>query len=544
MMRWLAGLLVLALLLAGPAPGTSGDSRAAGSTPLVLGLGGEVTSLDPHYHNYTPNKVVWRHVFDSLTLPERDLTVRPGLAASWRRLDETTWEFALRPGVHFHDGTPFTAADAAASLTRAGLVENAPQPVLVPALLTVEATGPLSLRITTISANAQLPHQLSAVAIMPVAENRRSRADFDRNGRLIGTGPYRFVSWQPGQRVELRANPDYWGPVPRWSPVSLRLLPDDGARIAALIAGEVQVIDHVVPNDLARLSSNPAFTVTSTGSRRLIYLSLDCERLVSPFVRAADGSGPLSPNPLRDPRVRRALSKAINRDDLTRNVLHGLGEPAGQVAPDGFDGVSPRLRPEPFDPAGAHQLLAQAGYPDGFALTLHGPARRYPGDVAVLSAIAAMLTRAGVATEALALPNAEFFPRASQREFSLLMAGFASPSRETLDLLLALVATYDPLRGLGSLNRGRYHNARLDALLIEARASVDPPARHALLVQAAELAEAETAIIPLYHERAAWAARDGLVYQARSDELTLAPNVTTSGRLSTDNGTRDGAPRR
>lgn len=504
--------LLLAVLLGWPAAGRAAE--------LVVALGGAVTSLDPHYHLYVPNQTVWRHVFEGLTDVDSQLTLRPGLAVAWRRVNERTWEFDLRPGVRFHNGAPVTAADAAASLRRAAGGDG-PQPVLQPPPRAIEAVGPLTLRIVTATPDVLLPERLASVAIMPAEQTGLTRADMDAGTGLIGAGPYRFVAWRPGEWIELRANADYWGGTPPWPRVTLRLIPDDASRVAALIAGQAQMIDRAPPNDLARLQANPAFRIVSAPSRRLIYLALDAQRSVSPYV--ADRSrGQMIPNPLRDPRVRRAISLAINRDDLVNNVLRGQAAPAGQMLPDGLGGVSPRLRPDPYDPETAQRLLVEAGLPDGFSLTLHGTARRYAADVEVGSAIATMLTRAGLPTTAAALPSAEFFPRASKLEFSALLAGFSGAASETLDMLEALVVSHNPARGLGGVNRGRYSNPQLDRLVMQAQETADPAARRALLVEAAELAFNDVAIVPLYHELATWVSRDGVDYAPRADELTLA----------------------
>jgi peptide/nickel transport system substrate-binding protein len=252
-----------------------------------------------------------------------------------------------------------------------------------------------------------------------------------------------------------------------------------------------------------------------------MYLHLDAAREKTPF--ATDKAGrPLEKNPLRDLRVRRAMSKAINRPALVERVMEGAAVSTGQLMPENFFGFTPALRPEAHDPEGARKLLAEAGYPDGFGLTLHAPNNRYVNDEQIAQAVAQMLTRAGISTRVEAMPSAVFFTRGSKLEFSFMLVGWGAETMEASSPLKALLATFNAAKGMGASNRGRYSNPGLDAVLDRALATVDDTKREKLLQQATEIGVGDLGIIPLYHQHNLWATRRGIVYEARADERTFA----------------------
>src|SRR5215831_9521379 len=248
---------------------------------------------------------------------------------------------------------------------------------------------------------------------------------------------------------------------------------------------------------------------------------MDSERDVSPYVTDKDGK-PLAKNPLKDPRVRKAISKAINRAAIVDKVMEGEAVPAGQLLPSGMFGTTPSLKVEPYDPEGAKKLLAEAGYPNGFGLTIHSPNNRYVNDAKVAQAVAQMLARVGIATKVEAMPSATYFPHATELKFSFILVGWSSGTGEASSPLKALIATPSKEKGFGTANRGHYSNAKVDSLLEDALVAVDDAKREALLQRATELAINDTAIVPLYHQVSVWAMRDGITYVPRTDENTLA----------------------
>jgi peptide/nickel transport system substrate-binding protein len=205
--------------------------------------------------------------------------------------------------------------------------------------------------------------------------------------------------------------------------------------------------------------------------------------------------------------------------------MEGLAIPAGQLMPEGFFGVSPNLKPEDFDPDGARKLLAEAGYPDGFGLTLHGPNNRYVNDDQIVQAVAQMLTRVGIITKVETLPFSVYVSRANKLDFSAALLGWGVTTGEATYPLRSLVATYNQAKGLGTWNWSRYSNPQADTLLEQALATVDTPKREKLLQQATELVINDYGIIPLHYQVNTWAARKNLVYTPRTDERTYAQEV-------------------
>jgi len=485
-----------------------------------------VTSTDPHFHNLSTNTMIARHFFESLVAQDAQLRLQPGLAVSWRPLDDATWEFKLRQGVTFHDGSTFDAKDVVATFKRAPHVPNSPSSfaISLTSVKDVEVVDPYTIHILTGKPAPLLPNDLANILIIPAKLVDAPTADFNAGTAMIGTGPFKFVDFVPGDRITMVRNEAYWGTKPPWRKVTFRIITNPAARVAALRAGELQMIDDVPTADIAALRRDPQVRLSNAISNRVVYLHMDQWRDPTPF--AADKAGrPLARNPLKDLRVRQALSKAINRPAVVERVMEGQAIPAGQLLPDGFFGVSPNLKTERFDPAGAKKLLAEAGYPDGFRLTVHGPSDRYINDAKVLQAVAQMFSRVGVDTQVEILPWSTFITRASKPEFSLILVGWGADTGETSSPLRSLLATYDREKGLGQANRGRYSNPRLDAVLGQALATVADAAREKLLWQGDEIAIGDLGIIPLHYEVSTWATRKGFAYQGMANQYTVAMNL-------------------
>ena len=495
-----------------------------GAADLSIALGGDVTSIDPHFHNLTPNNNIGAHVFDTLVMKEPGGRIKPGLAESWRAVDDTTWEFTLRKGVRFHDGSNFTAADVIFSLDRIPNVPNSPSPFTTYTKQVTEkiVVDPWTLRLKSAAPYPQMPNDMSTVLIVSSKSAAHATTDdFNTGKAAVGTGPFKFVRWQKGDRSELARNDAYWGPKAPWDRVTFRIITSDPTRVASLLAGEVRAIENVPTTDLAKLAGNKDLAIYRTVSVRLMYLHLDTARDRTPF--ATDKAGkPLDKNPLRDLRVRRAMSKAINRPALVERVMEGAGVVTGQLMPEGFFGFTPALKPEPYDPEGARKLLAEAGYPDGFGLTLHAPNNRYVNDEQIAQAIAQLLARVGIQTRVDAMPSSVYFSRGSKLEFSFMLVGWGAETMEASSSLKALLATFNAAKGMGAANRGRYSNPKLDAVLDQALATVDDSKRERLLQRATEIGVGDLGVIPLYHQHNLWAARRGIVYEARADERTFA----------------------
>jgi peptide/nickel transport system substrate-binding protein len=497
---------------------------AAPAADLSISLGADVTSMDPHFHNLTPKNNVGGHIFEPLVSKDQRGRLIPALAESWRTIDDLTWEFKLRRGVKFHDGSDFTAADVAFSLDRVPTVPNSPSPFTTYSKQITEKiiVDPHTIRLKTATPYPLMPNDMGPILIVSGrAAKGASTEDFNSGQATIGTGPYRFVRWAKGDRIELARHDAYWGAKSPWDKVTLRLITADPSRVAALLAGDVGAIENVPTADLARVAKNPGLSLFRIVSHRVMYLHLDSNRDRSPFVTDKAGK-PLEKNPLKDLRVRRALSKAINRQALVERVMEGAAVATGQLMPEGMFGYTPALKPEAFDPDAARKLLGEAGYPDGFGLTLHAPNNRYVNDEQVAQAVAQMLSRIGIATKVDAMPSAVYFSRGNKLDFSFMLVGWGSDTAEASSPLKALLATYSKEKGMGASNRGRYSNPKMDALLDQALATVDDPGRERLLQQATEVAIGDAGIIALYHQENLWATRKGIVYAPRADERTFA----------------------
>jgi peptide/nickel transport system substrate-binding protein len=494
---------------------------------LRIGTSSEPSAIDPHFHNTTPNKAVARIIFEPLVFQDEKQQLSPGLAESWRAINDQTWEFKLRKGVVFHDGLSFTADDVVFSFARAPTVPRSPSSFAgFLAGKRVEKIDDHTILIRTDAPQPFTPVDISTIGIISLRTAKDATTqDFNTGKAAIGTGPYRFVSFTPGEVISLERFDNHWREKPHWRTVTLRPIKSDPARVATLLAGGVDVIEQPPTTDLKRLKADPKIAVTSSISNRVFYLAMDQFREDSPFVSGK--SGERIRNPFLDRRVRQAISKAINRQALVERIADGEGQSAGQYMNEVFYGTSKTLKPDAFDPAGARTLLAEAGLPNGFRLTIHGPNGRYPNDTKIIEAVAQMLTRIGIETNVETMPPANFFSRGSTGganqtpEFSMIMAGWGAAGGENSDPLKNLVATFDRGKGLGSSNRGRYSSKTFDEALANAISTVDEARRAQLLAEATAIAINEAGVIPLYFPLNSWAARATLKVTPRSDEFTL-----------------------
>jgi peptide/nickel transport system substrate-binding protein len=494
----------------------------AHAADLRIALSADVSSLDPHFVNIAPNISFSQHLFDALVHVDANGQLIPGLATSWRAIDATTWEFKLRPGVKFHDGSPLTAEDVVFSLDRPAALVNSPGPFTS---YTRQITGkqivdPLTVRLKTATPYGPLPMDMISIFIVSKkAAQGASVDDFNSGKALVGTGPFRFVSFRRGDRIEVARNDAYWGSKPAWDKVTFRIITSDTPRLAALLAGDVDAIEGVPTPDIARLRGNPKIRLEQKVSWRTIFWHLDQSRDKSPFVFDKSGK-PLDKNPFKDVRVRTAISKAINRKALVEHTMEGLAVPASNLVSPGIFGHADTIPVEAYDVAGAKKLLAEAGYPDGFAVTLHGPNNRYVNDAKVVQTVAQFLARAGIQAKVETLPLSSYFGKARAGEFSMALLGWGSLAGDFA--LRSVVGTPNPDSGWGTWNWGRYSNPKVDESVRAALSSVDMTKREAFAREGAVIAMKDYAVIPLHHQYATWAVRKGLKYNARTDEFTFA----------------------
>ncbi len=509
------------------------SAGAAQAQTLRMGVGAQITSTDPHFHNISPNNAFASMVFDNLIETDDRARVQPGLAESWRPVGEDVWEFRLRHGVKFHNGSDFTAEDVAFTLERIPQVVNSPGSfrTYTQAITGVEIVDPYTIRFRTNGPAPVLPNDIAMVPMLDRQTHQGAATEDFNSGRVaIGTGPYRMTMHRPGDRIELQRNDNYWRGRPQWATVDYRMITNDAARTAAILAGDVDFIDQVPTTDVERLRRTPRVSLSEIDSMRFIYFAMDHMRDgPTPFITDNDGR-PLPGNPLRDVRVRRALSLAIDRAAIVSRVMEGAATATVQVMPPGSFGYTPDLAVPAADPDGARRLLAEAGYPNGFRMTLHGPNDRYPNDGRIAQAVGQMWTRVGVRTQVEVAPYASFIARASRQEFSMFLVSWGTSTGEPLAGLRSVAMTYNRDAGTGSVNRGRYANPEFDTALRAASRELDDARREALLFDATRILVRDQGIISTHLQKNIWAMRPGFTHTPRVDERTRAQDVRAASQ--------------
>ena len=496
---------------------------------VTIALGAPPASFDPHFFAHSPSFMVQQHVYEPLVWRDEQSRTIPALAQRWEILpDGTGWDFHLHPEARFSDGQPVTAADVAATIARLPNVPNSPGRLTIytQGITGVQQVGPHTVRLLTAGGPAPLlPENIPPLMIVPERIAREAQtSDFNAGRAAIGSGQFRLLQYVQGERVVLERNPAWRGAPSPFSRVTIRVIPNDSARVAALRAGDVQLIEIVPPRDVAMLERDPNVAIWRSPGTRLIYISLDVGRDNSPGVADLEGR-PMERNPLKDVRVRRALSIAIDREAIRRQIMEGQSVPAGQMQAVGLGVADPELRPDAYDPARARALLAEAGWGGGFRLTFAGPTDRYVNDERILQAIAQYWERIGVRIRVDAVPSTVFFPRSAQRAYSAALTGWQSSAYEPNNIFAPVLLTEDRARGWGTVNRHGYSNPRVDALYSRAVISMDQNERIRLWREAMQIAMEDAAVLPVHHQVNIWATRRGFAYAPRSDEYTLAMSL-------------------
>ncbi len=504
-------------------------SSGAYARDLVVALKTEPTSMDPQYHALTPNIQLSQTLFDGLVCADADLAIKPCLAESWTASGKS-WTFKLRPNVKFSDGSPLTAADVVFTLDRVAKVPNSPSSfkVYLQKVEKVEAVDPLTVRITTSEPYPLLAINMVGLPIMsakaaagPAAEGKTT-TELNSGSGLVGAGPYRFVSWKRGSEIIFERNPHYWGPAPAWDKVIYRPISNPAARVAALLAGDVDLVEDPPTDDLERLQKDPKLTVETKASNRVIYVALDQNGDKTPGIEGTNGK-----NPLLDKRVREALSLAIDRQALVARIMGGVGTPAAQLLPYPMFGASKNLvTPAKVNTDKAKALLKDAGYPNGFTMVLGSPNGRYINDSKVAQTLASMWTRVGVKTTIDSNAPAVFFKNRDAYAYSAYMAGWGTSTGEMSNTLNSLLVTPNKEKGQGTTNRSRYSNPEMDKLVAESANQMDDAQRAATLSKASEVAMADFAMLPIHFEHSVWAMKKGISFKGRADQQTMVQYAT------------------
>lgn len=496
---------------------------AAAAKDLVIGMSGTPNSLDPHQDSSALNSATTRHIWDSLVNLTGTAGNAPELATEWRNLDDKHWEFKLREDVTFHDGSAFDADDVVASLLRARDKPSKAFASYTRNIANVEKTGPYTVVVETTRPDPLLLNSLSRIRIISADCADAPVQDFDNGKCAAGTGAFVYSSYTPGDRLVMTKNDKYFAGASEWDKVTLRFMPDDGARLASLLAQEADIIEALSADGMARVEKDDRLQIINGQSTRLVYLGMDVKSDVSPFIEAG------GKNPLKDARVRKAMLMAINRDAIIERVLQRNGTMADQFVADGYQGHSANVKHIDYDLEGAKALLAEAGYPDGFSLTVHGPQGRYVKDSEVVQAIGQMLSRIGIRTQVDVMPWSIYSDKyARHGNFSVFLGSWGVNTGEVTNPAISLVATSNPDKGTGRYNGGGVSDPELDALLDEATATLDEEARQPILQKISEVTFNNLWTLPLYYENTALGAKAGLNYTPRGDKYTLAYYITSS----------------
>jgi peptide/nickel transport system substrate-binding protein len=458
------------------------------------------TAMDPGFLREAATIV--DNIFDTLVMRDKDMHLIPGLAESWTAVDDTTWEFKLRQGVKFHNGEDFNADAVKFTIDRI-IDPNAKSPTLsyIRTVEGVEVVDSYTVRIKTDGPDPLLPTRMSRYPAYVVPPKYVAEVGNDAFAtKPVGTGPYKFVEFIPDQHVILEANPDYWRGAPSIGKVTWRAIPDDTARMTALVTGEVDLIENV-PVDLAPMikSSPDADLVQVKNGGLTIYLGLV-----------------MSEKPLDNVKVRQALDMAIDRKSIVDNILQGMASVKGtQVGPADFGYVD--IPAAAYDPAKAKALLAEAGLPDGFAIKMQST-HRYMKDGEIAQAIAQQFGDIGVKIEQEVLDWSVYVQQVP-RKGPIFMLGWGST--QTLDAdaaVYAIMKTGEP-----------YSTAsipELDKLLDESRQIVDPEARKAVLEKIQKLAAEQVPLITLYQEDSLYGKSKKVGFEGRPDARIPVYDIT------------------
>jgi peptide/nickel transport system substrate-binding protein len=475
---------------------------------------GDILGLDPHMHNHGTTNAVKGMIYGALVHRKYDLTLDPDLAESWEMVDDVTWEFKLREGVTFHDGKPFTADDVLYSYRRI-TQDGSEMRNFLANVEDIEKIDDLTIRITTKGPDPILLQNLSLFFIVSEdfkEENNAFQVALGAgttnfaNLNANGTGPYKLVEWSQDNQLVMVPNEDWWGHEDRTDNIDRAIfmpIGNDATRVAAILSGEIDMMYPVPLQDVPRLAGEGSIEVMQGPELRTIFLGFDQHR-----DEALDmpGSGD---NPFKDQRVRQAFAHALDLSAIQRVVMRGASTPTGLMVAPGIVGFDEELNePYEFNPDRSRELLTEAGYPDGFPVTLDCPNDRYVNDEAICSAVIPMLQRIGINASLNAQTLSLHFNKIGAAEnynTSFYMLGWTPGTYDSLNTLQNIM-TLDG-EGQGTWNSGRYTNPRIEELYDEIAVTVDEEKRNELIREAFQIHKDDVGHLPLHQQALAWAVR-------------------------------------
>jgi peptide/nickel transport system substrate-binding protein len=491
---------------------------------------GDALSMDPHSLNESLQLSVTNNVYESLVGVSKDLTFEPGLAVSWKQTAPTVWRFELRKNVRFHDDTPFTADDVVFSLNRAA-GEGSDMRSNTNDIKEIRKLGSHTVEIETKAPFPILPNVLSTVYIMSkkwCEENQATRPVDRRKGienaasfRANGTGPYRLRERQPNVRTTFVRNGNYWGKIEgNVDEVIFSVIANDPTRVAALLSGEIDIMEPVPVQDVPRINSGANTRALVAPELRTIFLGMDQKRdeLLYSSVKGK--------NPFKDKRVRQAFYQAIDIEGIKRTVMRGASNNSGLMVGPGVNGYNAELNKRlPFDPEASKKLLADAGYPTGFSVDMNCPNDRYVNDGQICEAVAANLARVGVKVNLKAETKGTYFPKILRRDTSFYLLGWTPSTYDAHNALNALMRCVDD-KGTGQFNLGAYCNPKVDELTVKIQSETDQTKRNAMIREAFELHSADIGHLPLHQQALAWGTSKKVTLVQRGDNYMPFKSIT------------------
>ena len=481
---------------------------------------GDVQSMDPHSLNESLQLSFTGNVYESLIERDKSMNLAPALATKWTQQSPTVWRFDLRPGVKFHDGTPFTADDVVFTFKRAA-GEGSDMKGYTNPIKEVRKVGDLAVDIETNAPYPILPDTLTTLAMMSkkwCEDNKAERPVDRRKGientasfKANGTGPFRLKERQPSVRTVLVKNFNWWGKSEsNVDEVVFTPIGNDATRVAALLSGETDVMEPVPLQDVERIKS-AGINVLQGPELRTIFLGMDQKRDELQF------SSIKGKNPFKDVRVRRAFYQAIDEETIKARVMRGAALPTALMVGSAVRGFQADMNKRPpYDVEAAKKLLADAGYPNGFEVGLNCPNDRYVNDAAVCQAVAANLARIGVKVNLMAETKNSYFPKILRRDTSFYLLGWTPSTVDSHDVLSAIMATPND-KGQGQFNLGAYSNPKIDELTLKIQSETDQKKRNDMIREAFKIHQDDVGHIPLHQQALAWAA-------SKKVELTQLPN--------------------